>query len=98
MVIPKDGAYLVSIIVVPCDNCHSTLQVYCQCQGKKIKKLTAYGRRISSHAEVAAGLKKNDKLILKKCWGNQIVEFTLRCLRGGAEQFLHHNDERFLVD
>ena len=65
MVIPKDGVYLVSIIVVPCDNCQSTLQVYCQCQGRKIYFLTAYGRRISSHAEVAADLKKNDKLILK---------------------------------
>ena len=65
MVIPKDGVYLVSIIVDPCDNCHSTLQLYCQCQGKELYFFTAYGRRISSHAEVATGLKKNDKLILK---------------------------------
>ena len=65
VVIPKDGVYLLSVIVDPCDNCRSSLQLYCKCQGKELFFFTAYGRRISSHAEVATGLKKNDKVILK---------------------------------
>ena len=66
VVIPKDGVYLVSVIVDPCMGCRSTLQLYCQCQGKEEIVLTAYGRGIYSHAEVAVVLKRNDKLFLKK--------------------------------
>ena len=66
VVIPKDGVYLISVIADPCKRCVLHLHVYCQCQGKETYVFTAYANDIYSHAEVAAGLKKNDKLFLKK--------------------------------
>ena len=69
MVIPKDGVYLVSVFVDPCDRCYATMQLYCQCQGKKVYLFTAYGDSISSHTEVATGLKKNDRLIVTDVGG-----------------------------
>ena len=69
MVIPKDGVYLISLVVHPCESCPGIMKLYCQCQGKKAYFFTAHGELISGHAEVATGLKKKDKLILKNVGG-----------------------------
>ena len=65
VVIPKDGVYLISVIADPCKGCVLTVQVSCKCHGGERFILIAIADRIYSHAEVAAGLKKNDKLFLK---------------------------------
>ena len=65
VVIPTDGVYLVSVIADPCKGCILTVQVSCQCHGGERFIVVAYAEGIYSHAEVAAGLKKNDKLFLK---------------------------------
>ena len=65
VVIPKDGVYLVSVIADPCNGCVLTVQVSCKCHEGERFILIAYAKGIYSHAEVAAGLKRNDKLFLK---------------------------------
>ena len=64
--IPKDGVYLISVIVDPFSGCNVTLRLYCKCQGKERYFFSAYSDAIYSHAEMATGLKKYDKLFLKK--------------------------------
>ena len=65
VVIPKDGVYLISVIADPCKGCVLTVQVSCKCHGGERFILIAIADRIYSHAEVAAGLKKNDELFMK---------------------------------
>ena len=65
VIIPKDGIYLISVIADPCKGCVLTVQVSCKCHGGERFIVIAIADRIYSHAEVAAGLKKNDKLFLK---------------------------------
>ena len=65
MVIPKDGVYLISVIADPSEGCVLTLQVSCKCHEGERFILIAIADRIYSHAEVAAGLKKNDELFMK---------------------------------
>ena len=65
VIIPKDGIYLISVIADPCKGCVLTVQVSCKCHGGERFILIAIADRIYSHAEVAAGLKKNDELFMK---------------------------------
>ena len=65
VVIPKDGVYLVSVIADPCKRCLLTVQVSCMCHGREIFIVIAFAEGIYNHAEVAASLRKNDKLFLK---------------------------------
>ena len=65
VVIPKDGVYLISVIADPSGGCVLTLQVSCKCHEAERFILIAIADRIYSHAEVAAGLKKNDELFMK---------------------------------
>ena len=69
LVIPEDGVYLVSVSADSCKGCMSNLYVYCHCHGKYRAIVTAFGDRIYGHAEVAALLKKNDRLVLKSTEG-----------------------------
>ena len=64
-VIPKDGVYLISVIADPSKGCVLTLQVSCKCHEGERFILIAIADRIYSHAEVAAGLMKNDELFMK---------------------------------
>ena len=64
VVIPKDGVYLVSLICSPCKGCKGTLEVYCLCRGQVLYIVQAPITGIYTHAEVAVGLKKSDKLFL----------------------------------
>ena len=64
--IPKDGVYLISVIVDPYLGSNLTLPLYCHCQGKERFFFSAHGEAIYSHAEVATALRKNDKVFLKK--------------------------------
>ena len=66
VIIPKDGVYLISVIVDPYLRSNLTLPLYCQCQGKERFFFSAHGEAIYSHAEVATILRKNDKVFLKK--------------------------------
>ena len=66
VIIPKDGIYLISVIIDPFLGSNMTLPLYCQCQGKERFFFSAHGEAIYSHAEVATALKKNDKVFLKK--------------------------------
>ena len=66
VIIPKDGVYLISVIVDPFLGCNLTLRLYCKCHGKERYFFSAYSDAIYSHAEMATGLKKYDKLFLKK--------------------------------
>ena len=64
VIIPKDGVYLVSLISSPCEGCTGTLEVHCQCRGHVLYIVQAPLNGIYTHAEVAVGLKKSDKLFL----------------------------------
>ena len=68
VVIPKDGVYLVSVIIDPCAGCHGKVKLICQRQGIGRLLFTTYADDIYSNAEVAVGLKKNDKLSLGKVY------------------------------
>ena len=68
VVIPKDGVYLVSIIIDPCVGCYGKVKLFCQRQGIDRFLFTTYSDDIYSNAEVAVGLYKNDKLSLRKIY------------------------------
>ena len=74
------------------------MKLYCQCQGKKSIFFHCPRRTYLRSRGGGHWSEEKRQTDPKICWGTRIVEFNIRCLRGRAEQFLHHSDERFDMD